>query len=328
MAEANTKAEHFVGLDLGGTKILAGVFDHSMECIGSAKLSTKSQRGVDKVVERIARCIQDAVDESDLAMKQIAGVGVGAPGAVDYENGTVIFAPNLEGWKDVPLKKDLEKVLDVPVFVENDCNIAALGVYVAELKSKPRSMVGIFIGTGIGAGLVVDGELYGGFNHTAGEIGHMVLEVSGPKCGCGNKGCLEALASRTAIFQQIKAGIKDGQKTILTEMLGDNLEDLRSGDLRKAIRRGDKFVDRVVESAAEYIGIATANIINVLNPEVVVLGGGVIEALADEMMGVIVETAADYAMPGTMKGVEIVASKLGDNAGITGGAVLARRATK
>jgi glucokinase len=328
MAEASSKAEHVVGIDLGGTKILAGVFSSSLEQVGLTKLSTKSQRGVDKVVERIARCAQDAVDEADLTFKQIAGVGIGAPGAVDFGNGTVIFAPNMEGWKDVPLKKELEKQLGVPVFVENDCNIAALGVYVAELKSKPRSMVGIFVGTGIGGGIIINGEPYSGHGHTAGEVGHMVLEVNGPKCGCGNKGCFEALASRTAIFQQIKAGIKDGQKTMLTEMLGNDLEDLRSGDLRKAIRRGDKFVDRVVEGAAEYIGIATANLINILNPEVVVLGGGVIEALSDEMMGVIVETATDYAMPGTMKGVEIVASKLGDSAGITGGAVLARRETK
>lgn len=328
MAEASSKAEHVVGIDLGGTKILAGVFSSSLEQVGLTKLSTKSQRGVDKVVERIARCAQDAVDEADLTFKQIAGVGIGAPGAVDFGNGTVIFAPNMDGWKDVPLKKELEKQLGVPVFVENDCNIAALGVYVAELKSKPRSMVGIFVGTGIGGGIIINGEPYSGHGHTAGEVGHMVLEVNGPKCGCGNKGCFEALASRTAIFQQIKAGIKDGQKTMLTEMLGNDLEDLRSGDLRKAIRRGDKFVDRVVEGAAEYIGIATANLINILNPEVVVLGGGVIEALSDEMMGVIVETATDYAMPGTMKGVEIVASKLGDSAGITGGAVLARRETK
>jgi glucokinase len=328
MAESSTKAEHVVGVDLGGTKILAGVFSHSLEAAGIAKLSTKSQRGVDKVIERIARCVQDAVDEADLSIKQIAGIGIGAPGAVDFNAGTVIFAPNMEGWKDVPLKKELEKQLGVPVFVENDCNIAALGVYVSELKSKPRHMVGIFVGTGIGGGIIINGELYSGSGHTAGEIGHMVLEISGPKCGCGNKGCFEALASRTAIFQQIKAGVKDGQKTILTEMLGDDLEDLRSGDLRKAIRRGDKFVDRVVEGAAEYIGIATANLINILNPEVVFLGGGVMEALADEMMGVIVETATDYAMPGAMKGVEIVASKLGDSAGITGGAVLARRETK
>jgi glucokinase len=328
MAESSQKAEYVVGVDLGGTKILAGVFKHSLEAVGTAKLSTKPQRGVEAVVDRIARCVRDAVDEADLSLKHVAGIGIGAPGAVDFGSGTVIFAPNLEGWKEVPLKKELEKALDVPVFVENDCNISVLGVHVAELKGKPRDVVGIFVGTGIGGGLIVKGELYGGFNRTAGEVGHMVLDVNGPKCGCGNKGCFEALASRTAIFQQIKAGIKDGQKTLLTEMLGDDLSDLRSGDLRKAIRRGDKFVDRIVESAAEYIGIATANLVNILSPEVVVLGGGVIEALADEMMSVIMETAADYAMPGTLKGVEIVASKLGDSAGITGGAVLARRETK
>jgi glucokinase len=328
MAEANSKAEYFVGVDLGGTKILSGVFKNSLECIGSAKASTKAQRGVEAVIERIARCVQDAVDEADLSLKQVAGVGIGAPGAVDFAEGRVIFAPNMEGWKDVPLKKDLEKLLGVPVFVENDCNISALGVHVAELKAKPKHLIGIFIGTGLGGGLIINGELFGGFNHTAGEIGHMVLDVNGPKCGCGNKGCFEALASRTAIFQQIKAGIKDGQKTILTEMLGDDLSDLRSGDLRKAIRRGDKFVDKVVETAAEYTGIGVANLVNLFSPEVVVLGGGVIEALADEMMGVIVETAQDYAMPGTMKGVEIIASKLGDNAGITGAAVLARKEAK
>ena len=328
MPEASSKAEYIVGVDLGGTKILAGVFKTPQECIGIAKLSTKPQRGVEAVIERVARCVQDAVDEADLSLKQVAGVGVGAPGAVNSDSGSVIFAPNMEGWKDVPLKKQLEKHLGIPVFVENDCNIAALGVHVTELKSKPRNLVGIFVGTGIGGGIIINGDLYSGFNHTAGEIGHMVLDVSGPKCGCGNKGCFEALASRTAIFQQIKAGIKDGEKTILTEMLGNDLADLRSGDLRKAIRRGDKFVEKIVEGAAEYIGIGIANLVNILGPEVVVVGGGVIEALEDEMMSVIVETAQDYAMPGTMKDVEIVASKLGDSAGITGGAVLARRATK
>jgi glucokinase len=322
MAESN-KNEYVVGVDLGGTKILSGVFGANLQLISTAKLSTKPQRGVQDVISRIARCVQDAIDEADLQMKHITAVGIGAPGAVNFDEGTVIFAPNMEGWKGVPLKKHLEKELGIPVFVENDCNIAALGVYGAELKPKPRSLLGIFVGTGIGGGLIINGELYGGYSHTAGEIGHMVLEINGPKCGCGNKGCFEALASRTAIFQRIKSGIKDGQKTLLTEMLGDDLDDLRSGDLRKAIRRGDKFVDKVVEEAAEYIGIATANLANILNPEVVVLGGGVIEALEDEMMSVITETAKDYAMPGVMKGVEIIASKLGDHAGITGGAVLA-----
>jgi glucokinase len=328
MAEPGNKADFVVGLDLGGTKIFAGIFNSSLECIGTAKVSTKSQRGVETVIERIERCITDAVDEADLTMKQVAGVGIGAPGAVDFQTGNVIFAPNMEGWKDVPLKKELEKQLGVPVFVENDANIAVLGVHVAELKSKPRNLVGIFVGTGIGGGLIVNGEPYSGFNHTAGEIGHMVIDINGPKCGCGNKGCFEAMASRTAIFHRIKDGIKEGEKTLLTEMLGDALEDLRSGDLRKAIRRGDKFVGKVIEQTAEYIGIGVANLVNILSPEVVVLGGGVIEALADEMMGIITKTAKEHAMPGTLKGVEIIASKLGDNAGITGAAVLARRETK
>src|SRR6266567_4131206 len=296
MPEPSSKADYVVGVDLGGTKILAGIFDGALECVGTAKVSTKSSRGIDAVVERLDRCVRDAVDEADLTLKQVAGVGIGAPGAVDFDGGIVIFAPNLEGWKDVPLKKELEKHLGVPVFVENDANIAVLGVHVAELKSKPRSVVGIFVGTGIGGGLIVNGELYRGFNHTAGEIGHMVLDINGPKCGCGNKGCFEALASRTAIFQRIKAGMKDGEKTLLTEMLGDGLEDLRSGDLRKAIRRGDKFVSKVIEQTAEYIGIGVANLVNILGPNVVVLGGGVIEALNDEMSAIIIKTAKDHAM--------------------------------
>src|SRR5262252_9471603 len=328
MPEASSKAEYVIGVDLGGTKILAGLFDHSLENLSAAKVSTKSQRGVEAVIERIDRCVRDAVDEADLSLKQVAGVGIGAPGAVDFDSGTVIFAPNMESWKDVTLKKDLEKQLGIPVFVENDANIAVLGVHVAELKAKPKSVVGIFVGTGIGGGLVVNGELYSGFNHTAGEIGHMVIDVNGPKCGCGNRGCFEALASRTAIFQRIKAGIKDGEKTLPTEMLGDGFEDLRSGDLRKAIRRGDKFVSKIVEQVAEYVGIGVSNLVNILGPEVVVLGGGVMEALADEMLSTVSKTAKDHAMPGTLKGVEIIASKLGDNAGITGAAVLARRQAK
>jgi len=327
MPEPSSKSEHVVGVDIGGTKIYAGVFNSSLECIGKARVSTKAERGHEAVIERIVRCVLDAVDECDLKPDQIKGVGVGAPGAVDSENGRVIFAPNLE-WKDVGLKKALEKQLGAPVFLENDCNICTLGVYETELKRKPQSVVGIFLGTGIGGGLILNGEIYSGFNRTAGEIGHMVLEVSGPKCACGNNGCFEALASRSALFRKIQTAVKDGQKTILTDMLGPDLEDLRSGDLRKAIRRGDKFVDHIVEEAAEYTGIAVANMINLINPEVVVLGGGVIEALEDEMMSIIVETATEYALSGTAKGIEIMASKLGDDAGISGGAVTAKRVKK
>jgi glucokinase len=327
MPDSSSKRDHFVGVDLGGTKILAGVFNAQLECLGKVKMSTKPERGPEGVLERVARCVHEVVDECDLQADDIKAVGIGAPGAIDPGEGRMIFAPNLK-WENVPLKKALEKQLDLPVHVGNDCSVCALGVFETELGRKPRSLVGIFLGTGIGGGLILDGRPYAGFNRTAGEIGHMVLDVSGPKCGCGNKGCFEALASRSALFCRIRDAVKDGQKTVLTEMLGPDLADLRSGDLRKAIRRGDRFVEKIVEEAAEYTGIAVANVINLINPEVIVLGGGVMDQLGDDMMAIIVETAHDYALPGTDKGVEIIGTKLGDDAGITGAAVLARRESR
>jgi glucokinase len=327
MPDPNNKAEYVVGVDLGGTKILSGVFASGLNCVAKAKITTKSQRGAKAVIERIARCVREAVDEADLTLKDVSAVGVGAPGGVDSDTGRVIFAPNLV-WEDLPLKRELEEHLKLPVFVGNDCSLSILGIYITELKSKPRNVVGLFIGTGIGGGLIFDGQLYTGSHHTAGEVGHIVLVPDGPKCSCGNKGCFEAVASRKAIFQRIESEVKNGQKTVLTEMLGEDLHDLRSGDLRKAIRRGDKFVARVVEEAAEYIGLATANLINLLDPDIVVLGGGVIEALADEMLSAILKVAQEHVIPGTFKQSVVMASQLGDDAGITGAAVLARQKTK
>lgn len=319
--------EYFVGVDLGGTKILAAVFSPGLKCLGKSKRSTKADRGPQAVIDRIARCVTDAVDECDLDLKLCRGVGIGAPGAVDFEAGKVIFAPNLD-WKDLPLKKELEKRLEVPVFLDNDCNVCSLGVFEKELGGKPASMVGMFIGTGIGGGIVLDGKPYSGANHTAGEIGHMVVQVDGPKCGCGRKGCLEALGSRTAIFKSIQAAVKNGDKTELLDIVGDDLSDMKSSHLRKAMKRGDKLVRKTLDEAARYIGIGAANLINIFNPEYVVLGGGVIDALEDEMFGTIVATAKEYTFPGAERGLKFVASQLGDDAGITGAAVLARRSAK
>lgn len=323
------KQEVIVGVDLGGTKILAGIFTPQLRLLQTVKLSTKASRGFESVVERVARCVRDAVDEADLSLKQVRGVGIGAPGAINPESGEVIFAPNLQ-WKNAPLQKALEKHLGVPVFVENDCNACTLGIHEVELKGKSRSLLGIFLGTGIGGGLILDGQLYSGFNRTAGEVGHMVIQVGGPKCSCGNSGCFEALASRTSIFRELARRVKEGEKTLLTESLkeGESIVDLKSGDLRKALRKGDKLAAKVLQEAAKHTGIAVANLVNILSPQTVVLGGGVMDALEDDLMPIILETARNYAMPGTLKDVEILASKLGDAAGITGAAVLGRQRLK
>ncbi len=326
MPEANGEA-YYIGVDLGGTKILAGVFDQKLQQVGSMKFSTKAQRGAAAVTDRVARCVLDAIDESDLAPKQVRGVGIGVPGAVDPDKGEVIFAPNL-GWKGEEVVKELQKRLNMPVFLENDCHVSMLGIYEQELKRKPKHVLGVFIGTGIGGGMVIHGEPYYGHAHTAGEVGHMVIDVNGPKCACGNRGCFEAMASRSALFRCVEAAVKDGKETLLTEMLGKDLKDMRSGHLRKAINRGDKLVAKIVEDAAEHTGVAVANLSNVFNPEVVVLGGGVIEALADEMMPTIVKVAKEHVLPGTFRNGQIIASKLGDDAGITGAAVLARDRTR
>jgi glucokinase len=313
-------------VDLGGTKIMAGVFDAKLDCLGQAKKKTKAVKGFASVVDRIQECVEEALQAASISVKQVAGVGIGAPGSVDPAAGRVIFAPNL-GWRDVPFQKQVEERLSVPVFLENDCNLCTLGVHAVEFSGKPRHMVGIFLGTGIGAGIVIGGKLYCGSNFTAGEIGHMVLDVNGPPCGCGNRGCFEAFASRTGIFNRILAAIGEGQETIIGSMLGEDMQDLRSGKLRKAIQAGDKYVAEVVRDAARYTGVAVANVINLLNPECIVLGGGLIEQLENHMLDLIITTARKHAMAGAMRGVRIQSSRLADEAGVVGGAVLARSRT-
>jgi glucokinase len=317
--------EHVIGVDLGGTKIMAGVFDRTTACVAHSKTKTKGHKGPEHVIERIVECVREAVEQASVPLSQIGAIGIGAPGSVDAKAGRVVFAPNLN-WRDVDLAGEIEQRLGVPVFLENDCNICTLGVHTVELSGKPKHLVGIFLGTGIGCGLIVHGRLYSGFKGSAGEIGHMVLDVDGPECGCGNRGCFEALASRTAIFNRIVAGIKSGRKTLIREMLKDDVQNHRSGKLRKAIAAGDEFVAEVVRDAAYYTGIAVANIVNLLNPEYVVLGGGLMEQLEDEIMGVILETARKFSMRGALEGVSIQPTKLADDAGIAGGAVLARAA--
>ena len=314
-----------IGVDMGGTKILSAVIDVKGNILGTAKVPTKAGRGASEVIDRIADCVRKAIDESGVAAESIQAIGIGAPGPLDPATGVVIFAPNL-GWRDVPLKAELEARLGFPTFVDNDVNVGTLGEHVFGAGRGVQNVVGIFVGTGIGGGIILQGELFHGASKTAGEIGHIIVKAGGPRCGCGTRGCLEAMASRTAMAKQFRRAIrKKRQKSVLSELTGGDLGAIRSGVLAKAVAMNDKLTLKVLKRVTKYLGIGIGSIVNFLNPEMIVLGGGVVEALDGTFLDNIRAAAEKYALPNTLDGVKIVQAELGDNSGILGAAALARQ---
>ena len=313
--------ELYIGVDLGGTKILAGIFDSDHHCLASEKTKTNQEDGYDAVCGQIVETIHAAAELAGIDPAKVNGAGIGAPGSISSDESRVLFAPNL-GWRDAPLKADLEAELGCPVWLGNDCNVAATGIHRLELEAKPNDMVSLFLGTGIGAGIITNGVFLTGATRAAGEVGHMVLDPDGPVCGCGTRGCFEALASRTAIFNKVKSAVNDGAKTLLMDAGDDSVTRIRSGKLRRAIEAGDELAAAVLGETCLYTGVAIANLCNLLNPEVVALGGGLIEQLQADMLPKIRDAALERIMPGARQ-VRIMATALGDAAGITGAAILA-----
>ena len=322
---AISSRSYYVGVDLGGTKILAGAFNRYLKLRNTVKFKTKAVRGVDAVIDRIERAVREVVSESGLQLNQIRAIGLGVPGSVS--KGRVIHANNI-GWDGVPVGTILRRKLRTPVFVENDCNLFTLGIHQVELKRRPKTMIGVFLGTGVGGGIIINGELYRGFNNAGGEFGQISIDKDGLKTGHHLKGSFESLASRQGIVRRLRRAVLEGGKTMLLEELGPQLKNVRSRHLRKAVQAKDVLVQRVVRNVAVDTGIAIAGLISVFGSEYVVLGGGVIEALHQTMLPIIKRTATQNVLPETMNGVKIVLSKLGDDGGICGAAVFARESLK
>ena len=256
-----------IGVDMGGTKILAGVVSAEGKILGTAKRATKPGSGPEKVIERMVKTAQDAVKAAGLEMKEIAGLGAGAPGPLDPDRGVVIFTPNLPGWENVPLAKLLSEGLEIPAYIENDVNLGTLGEWALGAGRGVKDMVGIFVGTGIGGGLILDGALRQGWRKACAEVGHIILLAEGPMCGCGNRGCLEALASRTAIERDIWAGIKAGRESLIPEIMGqDSRERMTSGALAEAWEKNDPLVREVLGRTQFYLGLAVASLVNLVDP--------------------------------------------------------------
>lgn len=320
-----TGKRHVIGVDLGGTKILVAVFDERHRLLAREKKSTKPQLGAPTVVERVAECVHEALAAAAVPHTAVAAVGVGVPGLVETRSGVVRVSPNLH-WQNFPFGKSLSRQLRIPVVVVNDVEAGTIAVQQLGAGRGLKHFVCMFIGTGIGGGIVLGGQQYRGAAGMGGEIGHMaVIPHDGPRCGCGNQGCLESVASRSAIVRRIVGEIEDGRKSVVKELCDGDLRRIRSRILAKAYHDGDKLVREVIHDACEYLGIGAANLINTLNPQAVILGGGVIEALGPVMLPRIRRAAWHHVIGATDERVNIVDSGLGDDAGILGGALAARR---
>ncbi len=323
MPKKKKPARYVIGMDLGGTKILAAVVNKRGRIQGEAKTKTRPDEGPEAILKRMAAVARQAARNAQVDWSAIQGMGVGAPGPLNPETGIVHHAPNLPGWDEVPLAPRLSKLLGIPVFLENDVNLGTLGEHVLGAGRGTKDMVGIFVGTGVGGGLILGGKLRSGHRHAAAEVGHMVVLAGGPVCGCGKQGCLEALASRTAIERDIRTALNTGRESLVPG-LGQGDEPLTSGILAKAFRQGDPLVTEVLSRAQWYLGLLTASIVNLIDPEMVVLGGGLVEAMGEEFLEPIRQTARQhFIQQADADQVQIVAARLGDHAGVLGAAVLA-----
>ncbi|HKV41029.1 MAG TPA: ROK family protein, partial [Blastocatellia bacterium] len=253
----------------------------------------------------------------------IIAVGIGSPGPLDWETGYVIESAHLK-FKDFPLGPRLAETFGHPSFIENDVNAGTYGEFKAGAARGAKVVIGMFVGTGIGGGIIINGSQHHGFTKNAGEIGHMTMKVDGPRCNCGARGCLEAIASKTGMAREIRKAIKQGHKTYFAKRGSKYLDQLSSSSLKQAYDKDDKVTRKVVDRAARYIGAALGSLVNVIGPEVVVLGGGVIEAMGDQLIPTIDKYARKTAFPFSMQGVSIVRSALGDDAGVIGASIIAR----
>ncbi len=322
MMAGKDEAKYWVGFDLGGTKMLAKVFDQRFKAIGSERTKTRGHEGADAGMQRIQRTIRKALDDAGIKPSQLAGIGVGCPGPLDLEAGVILDAPNL-GWQNVPVRKALTSEFGCPAHIANDVDVGVYGEHRFGSARGARTSIGIFPGTGIGGGCVYEGKILRGKTSSCMEIGHIQVMPEGPRCGCGRRGCLEAVASRLAISARAAIAAYRGQAPKLLKETGTDLANIRSGALAASIRAGDKAVEMIVREAARHIGRAAASLVNLMAPDVLVLGGGLIEAMPELFVKEVEQTARRRVLSSFAKSFQVLPAKLGDDAGVLGAAAWA-----
>jgi glucokinase len=313
--------QYIVGVDLGGTNIVAGaVSTDGRQVLGVQSELTHAEEGADAVVRRIAHMIEAAVTETmsqtGVTREAIAGVGVGAPGPLDRKRGLVVTTPNL-GWTNFPLRDVIAAATGLPVRIDNDANCATLGEWWLGAARGARNVIGLTIGTGIGGGIIVDGRLYHGSSDVAGEIRHTTIDVTGRRCKCGNYGCLEAYASGPSIADRAREAIAADDNAVLVRMVGGDLSLITAATVYDAARQGDEVALDVVRETARLLGAGVANLLNIFNPDVVVLAGGVTHA-GEALFEPLRREVRKRAFRPAVDAVRIVPGTLPGTAGVVG----------
>ena len=319
----DAKRDVWMGFDLGGTKMLAQAYDGSFNVLGKDRRKTRSAEKGESGLDRVILTIRTCLESGGLDPSRLAGIGIGCPGPVDMDKGIVLNPPNM-GWEDVNVRKRLEAEFSCPVAVLNDVDAGVYGEFRFGAGVDARCVVGVFPGTGIGGGCVYNGEILRGKGSSCLELGHIPIQPNGPLCGCGQRGCLEAVASRTAIASQAARAVLRGDAPFLAKTVGADVANIRSGTLAEAIREGDHAVEEIVYDAARAIGSGVASIVNLLCPDVVVMGGGLVEAMPEIFVDFSLKVARKSVMPAYRRSFTMVAAALKDDAGAIGAAAWAR----
>ncbi len=310
-----------LGIDLGGTNIVAGVVDENYEILATAKRKTNCPRPSDEILDDMAAAALEAIEAAGLKTEDIDGAGVGTPGAINPVDGVVVYANNL-GFFNIPMAAKLKERTGIDFYLENDANAAAYGEFIAGAGKGTKDFIMITLGTGVGGGIIIDSKIYSGSNYSGAELGHTVISVDGEMCTCGRQGCWEAYASATALIRQTKQTMIKYPNTIMWELCNNDINTVNGRTAFDAMRKNDKAGKMVVDKYIEYIAVGIANNINIFQPEVIAIGGGISKE-GDNLILPIKEivNGEDYGRF-MSKRAEIKTAKLGNDAGIIGAAYI------
>jgi glucokinase len=313
--------EYYLGLDLGGTKILTGLADTQGNIITRSRKETEANLGEDKIIANMIETIETVIEKAGVKKEEVKTLGIGSPGPLDAQKGIIIENSNLP-WKNVALVEKMESALGIKTILKNDANAAALGEKWFGAGRTVDNMVYLTISTGIGGGAIINKELFTGINDNACEIGHTVIDPDGPLCGCGNHGCLESFASGTAIGREAREAAATGKSKKMLELADNIVEDIDAVICAQAAYQGDQTAREIFEKAGYYLGIGLGNVINIFNTEMIILGGGVMKA-SDLFLDQALATMKEIALQGPLEMVTVTEAELGSDIGLMGAIAVA-----